>query len=222
MISEERFIWRFRGNIQWRTSSTFDQEAKPEIPSRSSCIKTEDHMKRQNITHNLRFSKLRCYRRLPNSFFKEHVTKKEVRGRIQEELGVNDGLLSIARMQELKWHRHISRRKKHPAENTTCTSNRIKTEKKRRVCYNINEWTALKFGDGLGLLHHPCHNICSIQSFYPYKQAKEQWLSKFLNYKGTQTCILILTCKPGDSWDHKSPLTYWILFCNPVKQLWSF
>ena len=52
---------------------------------------------------------VRCYRRLLNISYKDHVTTGEVRSRIQNTIGVHDDLLSMEKKRKVRWHGHISR-----------------------------------------------------------------------------------------------------------------
>ena len=74
---------------------------------------------------------MRCYRRLLNISYKDHVTNEEVRNRIQNAIGVHDNLLHVTneevrniiqnaigvhgnlltmlKKQKLRWYGHISR-----------------------------------------------------------------------------------------------------------------
>ena len=47
---------------------------------------------------------MRCYRRLLNIFYKDHVTNKEVRNRIQNASGVHDDLLTMVKKRKLRWY----------------------------------------------------------------------------------------------------------------------
>ena len=49
-----------------------------------------------------------CYRRLLNISYKDHVTN-EVCNRIQNAIGVHDGLLTMVKKRKLRWYGHISR-----------------------------------------------------------------------------------------------------------------
>ena len=53
--------------------------------------------------------KMICYRRLLKISFKDHVTKEEVRNRIQNAIGVHDDLLTMVKKRKLRWYGHISR-----------------------------------------------------------------------------------------------------------------
>ena len=53
--------------------------------------------------------KMRCYRRLLNISYKDHLTNKEVRNRIQNAIGVHDDLQTMVKKRKLRWYGHISR-----------------------------------------------------------------------------------------------------------------
>ena len=52
---------------------------------------------------------VRCYRRPLNISSKDHVTKEEVRNRIQNAIGVHGDLLTMVKKRKLGWYGHISR-----------------------------------------------------------------------------------------------------------------
>ena len=52
---------------------------------------------------------LRCYRRLLNISYKDHVTNEEVRREIQEVIGEYDELLTLVKKWKLRWFGHVSR-----------------------------------------------------------------------------------------------------------------
>ena len=52
---------------------------------------------------------MRCYRRLLDISYKDHVTNEEVRSRIQLRAGVHDDLLTMVKKRKLRWYGHISR-----------------------------------------------------------------------------------------------------------------
>ena len=51
----------------------------------------------------------RCYRRLLNISYKDHMTNEEVRNRIQNAIGVHDDLLTMVKKWKPRWYGHISR-----------------------------------------------------------------------------------------------------------------
>ena len=52
---------------------------------------------------------MRCYRRLLNISYKEHVTNEEVRRKIQAAIGEYDELLTLVKKRKLRWFGHVSR-----------------------------------------------------------------------------------------------------------------
>ena len=52
---------------------------------------------------------MRCYRRLLNISYKDHVTNEEVRRKIQAAIGEYDELLTLVKKRKLKWFGRVSR-----------------------------------------------------------------------------------------------------------------
>ncbi|GFR58325.1 hypothetical protein ElyMa_005357700 [Elysia marginata] len=50
----------------------------------------------------------RCYRRLLGIYYKEHITNKEVTGRIENAIGPHVDFLVIVRPRKLKWYGHTT------------------------------------------------------------------------------------------------------------------
>ena len=61
------------------------------------------------IERRIQVLEMRCYRRLLNISYKDHVTNEEVRNRIQNAIGVHDDLLTMVKKRKLRWYGHISR-----------------------------------------------------------------------------------------------------------------
>ena len=51
---------------------------------------------------------MRCYRRLLNISYKDHVTNEEVRRKIQAAIGEYDELLTLVKKRKLRWFGHVS------------------------------------------------------------------------------------------------------------------
>ena len=93
---------------------------------------------------------MRCYRRLLNISYKDHVTNEEVCNRIQNTTGVHDNLLTMVRKRKLRLYGHISRSfgmAKTILQGTAKGARRRGWQK--RWEYNIKEWTGMGFGDSL-------------------------------------------------------------------------
>ena len=52
---------------------------------------------------------VRCYRRLLNISYKDHVTNEEVCRKVQAAIGENDELLNLVKKRKLRWLGHVSR-----------------------------------------------------------------------------------------------------------------
>ena len=74
---------------------------------------------------------MRCYRRLLNISYKDHVTNEEVRRKIQAAIGEYDKLLTLVKKQKLRWFGHVSRSSGLSKGNPTGHSERKK--KKRQT-----------------------------------------------------------------------------------------
>ena len=61
------------------------------------------------IERRIQALEMRCYRRLLNISYKDHVTNEEVRNRIQNAIGVHDDLLTMVKKRKFRWYGHISR-----------------------------------------------------------------------------------------------------------------
>ena len=52
---------------------------------------------------------MRCYRKILCISYKDHVTSKEVRAKIQQADGPHEDLLTIVKRPKLQWYGHVSR-----------------------------------------------------------------------------------------------------------------
>ena len=107
---------------------------------------------------------MRCYRRLLNISYKDHVTNEAVRRKIQAAIGEYDELLTLVKKRKLRWFGHVSRSSglAKTILQGTVKGNRKRGRQKKRWEDNIKEWTGmdspssarqLKTGqDGKGLL----------------------------------------------------------------------
>ena len=90
---------------------------------------------------------MRCYRRLLNISYKDHVTNEEVRRKIQAAIGEYDELLTLVKKRKLRWFGHVSR---SPGLAKTILQGTVKGKRKRgrqkkRWEDNIKEWTGMDF-----------------------------------------------------------------------------
>ena len=88
---------------------------------------------------------MRCYQRLLNISYKDHVTNEEVRRKIQAAIGEYDDLLTLVKKRKLRWFGHISRSSGLAKTILQGTVKGKKKEADRRWEDNIKEWTEMDF-----------------------------------------------------------------------------
>ena len=99
------------------------------------------------IERRIQALEMRCFRRLLNISYKDHVTNEEVRNRIQNAIGVHDDLLTMVKKRKLRWYGHISRSSgmaKTILQGTVKGARRRGRQKKRWED-NIKKWTGMGF-----------------------------------------------------------------------------
>ena len=90
---------------------------------------------------------MRCYRRLLNISYKDHVTNEEVRRKIQTAIGEYDELLTLVKKRKLKWLGHVSRSSglAKTILQGTVKGKRKRGRQRKRWEDNIKEWTGMDF-----------------------------------------------------------------------------
>ena len=103
------------------------------------------------IERRIQALEMRCYRRLLNISYKDHVTNEEVRNKNQNASGVHDDLLTMVKKRKLRWYGHISRSfgMAKTVLQGTVKGARRRGRRKKRWEDNIKEWTGMGFGDSL-------------------------------------------------------------------------
>ena len=84
-----------------------------------------------HVEKRMQAFEMRCYRRLLNISYKDHVTNEEVRREIQAAIGEYDELLTLVKKGKLGWFGHVSRSSGLSKDNPTEHSERKK--KKRQT-----------------------------------------------------------------------------------------
>ena len=114
------------------------------------------------IERRIQALEMRCYRRLPNISYKDHVTNEEVRNRIQNTTGVHDDLLTMIKKRKLRWYGHISRSSKTILQGAVKGARRRGRQKKGWED-NVKEWVS-SFPEGSGrrgrVERYYCNVIC--------------------------------------------------------------
>ena len=88
---------------------------------------------------------IRCYRRLLNISYKDHVTNEEVRRKIQTAIGEYDELLILVKKRKLRWFGHVSRSSGLAKTILHGTVKGKRGRQKERWEDNIKEWTEMDF-----------------------------------------------------------------------------
>ena len=91
---------------------------------------------------------MRCYRNIPHTSYKDHVTNEEVRAKIQLAIGPHEDLLTIVKRCKLQWYSHVSRSSglAKTILQSTVKGGRRQGRQRKRWEDNIREWTGLEFG----------------------------------------------------------------------------
>ena len=98
---------------------------------------------KQNTSHGF---EIRCYRKILCISYKDHVTNKEMRAKLQQAIGPHRGFLTIVKRWKLKWYGHVPRSSglaKTTLKGTVKGGRRQGRQKKWED--NIREWTGLEF-----------------------------------------------------------------------------
>ena len=123
------------------------------------------------IERRIQALEMRCYRRLLNISYRDHVTNEEVCNRIQNPIGVHDDLLTMVKKRKLRWYSQISRSSGMAKTilQGTVKGARRRGRQKTRWEDNIKEWTGMVFGDSLKAAEdremverYCCNVICGV------------------------------------------------------------
>ena len=110
---------------------------------------------------------MRCYRRLLNISYKDHVTNEEVHNRIQNAIRVHDDLLTMVKKRKLRWYGHISRSSgmAKTVPQGTVKGARRRGRDRKITSRNGREWgSEIRFPEGSGrqgrVERYCCNVIC--------------------------------------------------------------
>ena len=101
--------------------------------------------KRQRRIHA---REIKCFLKILNILYKDHVSNEEVRAKIQQAIGPNEDLLTIIKRRKLQWYGHVSRSSglAKPILQGTVKGGRRQGRQRKRWEDNIREWKDLEFG----------------------------------------------------------------------------
>ena len=87
-----------------------------------------------------------CHRKILRISYKDHVTNKEVRAKIQQTIGPHEDLLTIVKRRKLQWYDHVCR--SSGLANTILQGKvkggRRQGRQRKRWEDNTREWTGLE------------------------------------------------------------------------------
>ena len=147
------------------------------------------------IERRIQALEMRCYRRLLNISYKDHVTNEEVRNRIQNAIGVHDDL-TMVKKRKLGWYGYISRSSgmaKTVLQGTVKGARRRGRQKKRWED-NIKEWMGMGFGDSLRAAEdrEGWKGIVATSSVVPRQPPRlRDWDEMNVNHKGNPNYMFI-------------------------------
>ena len=92
---------------------------------------------------------MRCYRKILCISYKDHVTSKEVRAKIQQADGPHEDLLTIVKRPKLQWYGHVSRSSglTKTILQGTVKGGRRQGRQKKRWEDSTREWTGTEFAN---------------------------------------------------------------------------
>ena len=101
----------------------------------------------------IRALEMRCFRKLLDINYRDHITNEEVKRRIQQKIGPYKDLLNIVKSRKLKWYGHVTRSTglAKTILQGTVPGGRRKGRQKKKWEDNIREWTGLELRDTLRL-----------------------------------------------------------------------
>lgn len=104
-----------------------------------------------DIERRIQAVEMRCFRRLLNISYRDHISNQEVRKRIGQAIGPYDDLLTIVKKRKLRWYGHVTRSTglAKTILQGTVPGGRRRGRQRKRWEDNIPEWTGLKLPDAL-------------------------------------------------------------------------
>ena len=104
-----------------------------------------------DLQRRIQAMEMRCYRRLLNISYTEHITNVEVRNRIERAIGPYEDLLTTVKRRKLKWYGHVSRSSglSKTIMQGTVKGGRRRGGQRKRWEDNIKDWTCLRAAESL-------------------------------------------------------------------------
>ena len=104
-----------------------------------------------DLQRRIQAMEMRCYRRLLNISYTEHITNVEVRIRIERAIGPYEDLLTTVKRRKQKWYGHVSRSSglSKTIMQGTVKGGRRRGGQRKRWEDNIKDWTCLRAAESL-------------------------------------------------------------------------
>ena len=96
------------------------------------------------LQRRIQTMEMRCYRKILQHSYEDHVTNEEIRAKIQQAIGPHEDLLTIVKRHKLQWYGHVSPSlglAKTTLQGTVIGGGRQGRQRKRWKD-NIRGWTA--------------------------------------------------------------------------------
>ena len=95
------------------------------------------------LQRRIQAMEIRCYRKILNISYRDHVTNEEVHAKIQQANGPHEDLLTTVKRRKLQWYVHVSRSSglAKTILQGTVKWGRRRGRKRKRWEDNIREWT---------------------------------------------------------------------------------
>ena len=100
-----------------------------------------------DLERRIQALEMRCYRKILNISYNDHVSNDEMKTLIQGAAGPHEDLLNIVKKRKLRWYGHISRSAGMAKTilQGTVSGTKIRGRQRKRWEDNIKEWTGLDF-----------------------------------------------------------------------------
>ena len=103
------------------------------------------------LQRRIQATEMRCYRKILDIHYTDHVTNDAIRRKITNAIGPHDDLLKVVKKRKLKWYGHVTRTTglaKTILQGTVKGSRRRGRQRKRWED-NIQEWTGMGLAETL-------------------------------------------------------------------------
>jgi len=103
------------------------------------------------IERKIQGMEMRCYRKVLNISYKDHITNQEVKNRIRKAIGPYEGLLTVVKRRKMKWYGHVTRSSglAKTILQGTVQGGRRRGRPRKNWGDNITEWTGLQLRNTL-------------------------------------------------------------------------